>query len=75
MDDPTVREVAGDTGSTPAQVALQWLIRQPKVIALPMSRKREHLQENLGALGLVLSNEDVGKLDRIELSEAALWPE
>lgn len=75
VDDPTVTEIARSYGATPAQVALNWLIRQPNVIALPMSTKKDHLEENLGALDLELSTEDRTKLDHIELSEATLWPE
>ena len=75
VHDSTVKQIAGKHGATPSQVALNWLIRQPKVIALPMSTKRGHLQENLGALKLELSEEDVKKLDQIEFPEEVLWPE
>jgi diketogulonate reductase-like aldo/keto reductase len=43
-------EIAGRYGLTPAQIALYWLIHKPKVIASPMSTKREHLEGNLGDL-------------------------
>ena len=75
VDDPTVKQVAIKYNATPAQVAINWLIRQPQVIALPMSTKREHLQENLGALELELSAADVEILDRIELPDSILFPE
>ena len=75
LEDPTVKEIAEKYAATPSQVALNWLIRQPKVIALPMSTKREHLQENLGALKMELSEEDIKKLDQIEFPEEVLWPE
>lgn len=75
VSDPTVRNIAGRLGATPAQVALQWLLRQPGVIALPMSTRKDHLQENLGALDLDLSGDDFEALNQIELSEESLWPE
>ena len=75
LEDPTVKEIAGKYAARPSQVALNWLILQPKVIALPMSTKRGHLQENLGALDLELSQEDIQKLDQIEFPEEVLWPE
>lgn len=75
IDDPTILEIAAQYKSTPAQIALNWLIRQKNVIALPMSTKEEHLKENLGALELDLSESDLDKLDRIELPEEALFPE
>jgi diketogulonate reductase-like aldo/keto reductase len=75
VNDPTIRNIAEKWGATPAQVALQWLIRQPKVIALPMSTRKDHLQENLGALDLELSDQDFDALNHIELPEESLWPE
>ena len=75
LEDPKVKEIAGKYAARPSQVALSWLILQPKVIALPMSTKREHLQENLGALKMELSEEDIKKLDQIEFPEEVLWPE
>ena len=75
VNDPAVEKIAKNLGATPAQIAIQWLIRQPRVIALPMSTKKEHLQENLGALDLELSAEDVAALDQIEMAEETLWPE
>jgi diketogulonate reductase-like aldo/keto reductase len=75
LNDPTIRDIAERLDATPAQVALQWLLRQPKVIALPMSTRKDHLQENLGALDLELSDQDFDLLNRIELAEETLWPE
>ena len=75
VDDPTVKEIALKYNATPSQVAINWLIRQPKVIALPMSTKGEHLEENMGALELELSASDVALLDQIELPESVLFPE
>jgi diketogulonate reductase-like aldo/keto reductase len=73
--DSVVQNVAEKYRATPAQVALHWLICQPGVIALPMSTKREHLQQNLGALNLEISDEDMRMLNEIELPEETLWPE
>jgi diketogulonate reductase-like aldo/keto reductase len=75
VKDATVQRIAEKCGYTPAQLALYWLIVQPGVIALPMSTRREHLEENLGALEIELSQEDLQVLNDIELPEEALWPE
>jgi diketogulonate reductase-like aldo/keto reductase len=74
-NDPSLQEISEKLAATPAQVALSWLIKQEGVIALPMSTRKEHLIENLGALELVLPEEDVKALNRIELSEEHLWQE
>jgi diketogulonate reductase-like aldo/keto reductase len=75
IDDPTVKQIAENYQASPAQIALYWLIRQPNVIALPMSTNKDHLRENLGALQLDLPEEDVEKLDFIELPEEVMFPE
>ncbi len=75
LKDATILRIAQEIDATPPQIALQWLLRQPLVIALPMSSRVDHLQENLGALDLALSDEKVDELNQIELSEEVLWPE
>lgn len=60
-----VREIAQSHGGTPAQVALNWLTRQPQVITIPQSTDPQHLQANLEASELVLSDEEVERLDRL----------
>jgi len=65
LSSSVVRRIAQQYGATPAQVALSWLIRQPKVITIPKSAKTKRLQENLGALDLHLAKEDLEKLDKL----------
>ncbi len=50
-------------GKTPAQVALNWLINQDGVIAIPKASNLEHIEENLGALGWHMSQEDRRRLE------------
>lgn len=61
---PAIQEIAQKHDCTPAQVALQWLLRQPGVITIPKSANPSRLQENLDALDLQLSEEDVARLER-----------
>jgi diketogulonate reductase-like aldo/keto reductase len=44
---------------TPAQIALNWLISQKNVITLTKTSDLKHLEENLGAVGWDMSDEDV----------------
>ncbi len=60
-----VGEIARRQDATPAQVALSWLIRQPKVITIPKSVSDAHLHENVGAYDLDLTAEEVARLDRL----------
>lgn len=48
---------------TRAQIALNWLISKPGIVAIPKASKIEHIKENLGAIGWSLSEEDIRKLD------------
>lgn len=57
-----VREVAGQVGGTPAQVALAW-VRQKGVIPILRARTVAQLNDNLGAADVTLSAEQVGRLD------------
>jgi aryl-alcohol dehydrogenase-like predicted oxidoreductase len=61
----TVRWVAEETGRTPAQVALNWVLHRPGVTApLLGARTAEQLEDNLGAAGWQLDPEHADTLDR-----------
>src|SRR5438045_4416561 len=50
--------------ATPAQVALAWLLAQkPSIVPIPGTTKRHRLDENLGALNVHLSDEDLRDID------------
>jgi aryl-alcohol dehydrogenase-like predicted oxidoreductase len=55
--------VAGETGKTVPQVALNWLIQRPTVSSVIMgARNEEQLRQNLGAIGWTLSADQIAKL-------------
>jgi aryl-alcohol dehydrogenase-like predicted oxidoreductase len=59
-----IRGVAGRKGTTPAQVALAWLLAQkPWIVPIPGTTKPHRLRENLGAVDLVLSPPDLEAID------------
>jgi aryl-alcohol dehydrogenase-like predicted oxidoreductase len=60
-----VEALAGGKGCLPAQVALAWLLaRGEDIIPIPGSKSRRHLEENIGALEVQLSGDDISRLDR-----------
>jgi len=63
--DPAVQRVAKAHGATPAQVAIAWLIRQPGVVTIPKAVDRAHIDDNLRALDLGLTGDDMQALDAI----------
>jgi aryl-alcohol dehydrogenase-like predicted oxidoreductase len=59
-----LHEVAAETGHTPAQVALNWLLDAPGVTApIIGTRTRQQLDDNLGAVGWSLEPEQRARLD------------
>ncbi|WP_435064123.1 aldo/keto reductase [Halobaculum sp. EA56] len=58
-----VRSVAGEVDATPAQVALAWLLERDVVTApIVGPRTSEHLRENVGALSVDLTPEQVERI-------------
>jgi diketogulonate reductase-like aldo/keto reductase len=55
--------VAAAHGSTPAQVALAWVLRRDDTIAIPKASTVAHVEENRAALDLRLTEEDLRELD------------
>ncbi|MFC4742158.1 aldo/keto reductase [Gordonia hankookensis] len=58
-----IRAVAGEVGATPGQVALAWLLAQgDDVVPIPGTKRRRYLDENVGAVGLSLSADQMDRL-------------
>jgi aryl-alcohol dehydrogenase-like predicted oxidoreductase len=57
--------VAGETGKTVPQIALNWLLQRPSVATVVIgARNEEQLRVNLGAVGWTLSPEQMARLDK-----------
>ena len=60
----TVRTVAEDTGATPAQIALAWLLHQGEDVApIPGTKRVRYLEENAAAVEIELSAEQLERLE------------
>lgn len=58
-----LRKVGDRHGATPAQVALAWLLAQkPWIVPLFGTRKLERFEENIGALSVQLTDDDIREL-------------
>ncbi|MGW1161451.1 oxidoreductase [Streptomyces sp. NPDC002519] len=65
-EDDEVRAVARAHGATPAQVRLAWTLRQgPHVLAIPGTGDLDHLEENVAAGALRLTDDDLTRLDAL----------
>lgn len=59
-----LNDLAARKNSTPAQIALAWLLAQkPWVVPIPGGTKIEHLDDNLPAADLVLTSDDLREID------------
>jgi aryl-alcohol dehydrogenase-like predicted oxidoreductase len=72
-----VKAVAVRKGATPAQVALAWLLAQkPWIVPIPGTTKLHRLEENLGAVNVGLTKNDLKQIDeaasRLKLEGARL---
>jgi aryl-alcohol dehydrogenase-like predicted oxidoreductase len=57
-------EIAADTGAEPSQLALAWLLRRsPVMLPIPGTSSVDHLDQNLGAAELELTDEQFEALD------------
>lgn len=56
--------LAKDKNCTPAQLALAWVLAQGEdIIPIPGTKKRKYLQENAGAVDVILSDTDLAAID------------
>ncbi|MGN7202437.1 aldo/keto reductase [Arthrobacter sp. SAFR-044] len=61
-----VKELADRKRCTPAQLALAWLLAQGEhIVPIPGTKKRERLRENLGAVDVELTQDELQLLDQL----------
>jgi aryl-alcohol dehydrogenase-like predicted oxidoreductase len=61
-----IEELAVKKGCTPAQLALAWLLhRGNDIVPIPGTKDRRHLEENVGALAVTISPQDMQRIDEI----------
>jgi aryl-alcohol dehydrogenase-like predicted oxidoreductase len=59
-----LERIAAEKEATPAQIALAWLLAQkPWIVPIPGSRKLERLEENIGAVNVALTAEDLSEIE------------
>jgi aryl-alcohol dehydrogenase-like predicted oxidoreductase len=61
-----IGEIARSKGCTPAQLALAWVLAQGDgLVPIPGTKRRKYLEENVGALDVALSPEDLRRIDEV----------
>lgn len=64
LDAPAIADAARAHDVTPAQVVLRWHV-QHDVVVIPKSTKQHRLEENLGALGFELTDDEMTAIDAL----------
>jgi len=66
-----VEEIAREKRCTPAQLALAWVLAQGQdIVPIPGTKRRKYLQENIGALDVDLTREDLARIDEVAPKDA-----
>jgi aryl-alcohol dehydrogenase-like predicted oxidoreductase len=59
-----ITEIAQDKDMTPAQLALAWVLAQGEdIVTIPGTKRRSYLEQNLGALDVILTKEDLTRIN------------
>jgi len=62
--DDTLAQIGRERSLTAAQVALAWVVSRPGVAAIPKASSASHLQENLAAASVHLSEDELRRIDK-----------
>ncbi len=61
-----INAIANDKRCTPSQLALAWVLAQgDDIVPIPGTKHRKYLEENLGALKVTLTDDDLDRIDRV----------
>jgi aryl-alcohol dehydrogenase-like predicted oxidoreductase len=74
-----VEEMAKQKGCKPSQLALAWVLAHgDDIVPIPGTKRRKYLEENVGAINIQLSPEDLRRIDEVfprDASAGARYPE
>jgi aryl-alcohol dehydrogenase-like predicted oxidoreductase len=67
-----IEQLAAEKSCTPAQLALAWVLAQgDDIVPIPGTKRRRYLEENVAALGVELTPEDLRRIDEVAPKGAA----
>jgi 2,5-diketo-D-gluconate reductase B len=75
LHDPTLQQIAATHEISPAAVALNWLLAQPGVAAIPRTSSVEHLEADLAARDVHLSAEELTAIAALDAGERKVSPD
>ena len=67
-----IEQIANEKKCTPAQLALAWVLAQGEdIVPIPGTKRRTYLEQNLGAVNIKLTEEDLNRIDQVAPKGAA----
>jgi aryl-alcohol dehydrogenase-like predicted oxidoreductase len=67
-----VKEIANEKGVAASQLALAWLLHQGEdIVPIPGTKRRKYLEENVAAVGITLTDEELRRIDEAAPKGAA----
>lgn len=75
LDDDTIAGIAEVHGVDPAAIALAWLLSKPQVTAIPKTTSEQHLQANLAALAIELTDDEIAHIDLLDENRRMVDPD
>ena len=65
LDDDVINEIAAEHRKSPAQVALRWLIQQPRVAIVPRALEPHEIEEDIDLFDFELSDDQMGRISAL----------
>lgn len=72
MGNAVLREIGAAHDASPAQIAMAWILKRPMSIALPRTSNPGRLADNLRAAEIVLSAEEIARIDALGTAKGRL---
>ena len=67
-----VEQIAAEKGCTPSQLALAWVLAQGEdIVPIPGTKRRKYLEDNVGAVNVQLTPDDISRIEEVFPSGAA----
>ncbi len=75
LDDPTLQQIASTHDVSPAAIALNWLLAQDGLVAIPRTSTVAHLDADLAALDLHLSADELAAVAALDAGDRKVDPD
>ena len=62
LDDPVITEIASSHGKSPAQIALRWLVQQPRVAVVPRALEFGEIEEDIDLFDFELDEQEMDRI-------------